>query len=230
MNKSTLPPLFTGGRSIRRRGQPKKRLRLPAAQRQMQFVKIAFDLIAEKGFEGLRFQEVAKRAGVNNATLLHQFSTKEALIQGVVRLLVEEMRKERRAHRHDPKDAIEELRWEFEDLRCFLEEVPTFFLVLTEIALRARRDRSIARIVGDRNQFWHERLKGLMERGMAQGVFTSRFDIEAVITSLMVQIKGIAHHVSLSPHGGDDLPGLIKEIADQVVLRLTAPNEGTKRI
>jgi len=224
---SSLPHARNGSEALH--GRPKKRVRLPAAQRQRQFVEIAFDLIAEKGFEGLRFQNVAERAGVNNATLLHQFPSKEALIRGVVRLLVEEMRKDRSAPRKITQNAIEELRREFEDLEHVLEEFPTFFIVLTEIALRARRDKSIAKIVADRNQFWHGRLEKLLERGIAQGVFTAKFSIEAVIASLMVQIKGIAHHVSLSPGGRDDLSVIVTEIADQVVLRLTAPGKRTKR-
>ena len=66
-------PLDTHDSAVTRPGRPKKRIRLPAAERQQQFVQIAFDLIAEKGFEGLRFQDVAEKAGVNNATLLHRF-------------------------------------------------------------------------------------------------------------------------------------------------------------
>ena len=229
MNDTVYSPPHVRNRSVGLPGRPKQQIRLPAAQRQRQFVQIAFDLIAEKGFEGLRFQDVAERARVNNATLLHQFPSKEALIQGVVRLLVEEMRKERGAPREISKNAIEELRREFEDLAHFIEEVPKFFIVLTEIALRARRDKSIAKIVADRNQFWHGRLQKLLERGITQGVFTAKFNIEAVITSLMAQIKGIAHHASLSPSGRDELSAIVAEIADQVVLRLTAPSKRTKR-
>lgn len=185
---------------------PKTHLRLP-------------DL--EKGFEGLRFQDVAERAGVNNATLLHRFPSKEALIQGVVHYLTGEMRAPRTGDEMAPKDPIEELRREFEELRRFLEDVPAFFVVLTEIALRARRDRKTARVVEGREKFWHQRLDELLQRGISQGVFRSDMNVEATITSLMVQVKGIAHHASLSPRGRDELPAVISEIADQVTERLT---------
>src|SRR5579871_1846303 len=49
----------------------------------------AYDLIAEKGFEGLRTRDVAERAGVNVATLHYYFKSKEDLIRGVVGLLRE---------------------------------------------------------------------------------------------------------------------------------------------
>ena len=54
--------------------------KLAAGKRRQQLVSIAMEQIAKKGFEGLRFQEVAKQAGVNNATLYYYFPTKEALI------------------------------------------------------------------------------------------------------------------------------------------------------
>lgn len=215
-------PTSTSSRPVAGTTSRAKRIRLPASERRQQFVAIAFDLIAEKGFEGLRFQDVAQRAGVNSATLLHQFASKEALIQAVVHLLVERMRTSRTPPSTAPKDAIAELRQEFDDLQQFLNEVPTFFIVLTEIALRARRDKSIANIVGSREQFWHQRLAGLLQRGISQGLFDSKVDSEAVIVSLMVQIKGIAHHASLSPGGGKLLPVVASEIAEQVLLRLTS--------
>lgn len=197
-----------------------------AEDRQRQFVGIAFDLIADKGFEGLRFQDVAERAGVNNATLLHQFPSKELLIQRVVHFLVDEMRARRMSAGAAPKDALEALRREFEELQCFLEEVPTFFIVLTEIAMRARRDGAIAKIVEGRDKFWHQRLEELLKRGISEGVFRSDLKVEATILALMVQIKGIAHHASLSPRGRDDLSTVITEIAAQAVERLKARVRG----
>ena len=53
-------------------------------QRRQDLVLAAFELLAEKGFEGLRTRDVAARAGVNIATLHYYFPTKEALIGGVV--------------------------------------------------------------------------------------------------------------------------------------------------
>ena len=56
---------------------------------------IAYQHIAEKGFEGLRVRDVATEAGINHATLLYYFPTKEALIQGVVDFLLREFQTSR---------------------------------------------------------------------------------------------------------------------------------------
>ena len=60
--------------------------------RREQLVSIAMNVIATKGFEGLRFQAVAKEAGINNATLYYHFQTKEALIRYDTRPLPDECR------------------------------------------------------------------------------------------------------------------------------------------
>src|SRR5690348_10879893 len=58
--------------------------------RRRDLVLAAYHLIAEKGFEGLRTRDVARRAAVNNATLYYYFPTKQGLIQGVVEYLVQQ--------------------------------------------------------------------------------------------------------------------------------------------
>lgn len=53
-------------------------------EQRLKLVRSAYQLIAEKGMAGLRIREVASRVGLNHATLLYYFPTKEALIKGVV--------------------------------------------------------------------------------------------------------------------------------------------------
>src|SRR5204863_3934861 len=47
-------------------------------------VRAAFEVIAEKGLEGLRTRDVADHVGINIATLHYYFDTKEALLAAVV--------------------------------------------------------------------------------------------------------------------------------------------------
>jgi TetR/AcrR family transcriptional regulator, regulator of cefoperazone and chloramphenicol sensitivity len=110
------------------------------AARRRSAVSIAMNLIATKGFEGLRFQELAKEAGINNATLSYYFPTKEALIQGVVTRMTGDLKLERVHPKEPPTNALAELRMELEGVRQLLREAPTLFIVLTELALRSRRD------------------------------------------------------------------------------------------
>src|SRR5438270_13099719 len=53
-------------------------------ERQEALVQAAYDLLAERGFEGLRTLDIAEKVGVNIATLHYYYPTKEKLIRGVV--------------------------------------------------------------------------------------------------------------------------------------------------
>src|SRR5207247_2594303 len=61
-------------------------------ERQEALVQAAYDLLAERGFEGLRTRDIAAKVGVNIATLHYYFPTKEKLIRGVVGYAMERFR------------------------------------------------------------------------------------------------------------------------------------------
>jgi len=174
------------------------------------------DQIATKGFEGLRFQEVAEEAGINNATLYHYFPTKEALIQAVVHRLTAELKLPRARPKDAPASARDELRLEFAGVRELLRTHAKLFVILTELALRALRDPAIKKIGENRDDFWRGHLSGIIERGIAQGVFRPDIDVEGTVTTVMVQIKGIGYHATMAKRKPGEVDGAIAEIAAQV--------------
>jgi AcrR family transcriptional regulator len=189
--------------------------------RRQQLVQIAFDLIASRGFEGLRFQEVAASAGINNATLYYYFPSKEALIQGVVDSMMERLKTPQGRAEEPARNALEELRQMFAGARDRLTEDPSFFVVITELALRARRDPAINRIGEQRDNFWVRHLTGILERGIAEGVFRSDLDREATAAALMVQMKGIAHHAAMRKREPGEIDAILSGVAVQVEHWLT---------
>ncbi len=199
----------------------RKGRRLAAHQRRQQLIEIAFDHIAERGFEGLRFQDVAAAAGINNASLLYHFSSKEALIQGVVSHLVEQMRGEAVQPAHEPGSAIQALRHEFAGVGKLLARSPKFFIVLTELALRAKRDPAIRKLTESRDDFWRTRLTAIIKRGIKEGSFRSGVQVDAVVTALIAQIKGIAHHATILKRKRGEIESLLQEVGWQVEHWLT---------
>lgn len=193
-----------------------KKTELAATDRRKQLVAIAMDQIATKGFEGLRFQEVAKQARINNATLYYYFPTKEALIQGVVGHLSEELRKTRGLPKNAPTTAREELHLEFEDVRELLRTQPELFVVLTELSLRGLRDPVIHKMEERRENFWRVHLSSVIGRGMEQRVFRQNIDVEATVMALMAQIKGIGYHATMGKRKRGEVAQAIAEIARQV--------------
>lgn len=197
--------------------------RPPESDRRRQLVQIAFDHIATKGFEGLRFQEVAKEAGINNATLYYHFPSKEALIGGVVDFLRERLESPVAPPKTPPRNALEELRQEFEDTRHRLAQSPSFFIVITELALRAKRDLVVDKIGKQRDDFWARRLSAIVERGLAEGIFRPDLDVHATVASLMTQFKGISHHATMRKRKPGEIDLIVSEIAAQVEHWLTCP-------
>lgn len=198
---------------------PTRRLRKVkpgSGERRQQLVSIAMDQVASKGFEGLRFQEVARQASINNATLYYYFPTKEALIQGVVSHLTAELRKRRHRPKEMPTNAREELRLEFEDIRELLRKQPKLFVVLTELSLRGLREAGINKMEKRRDNFWREHLSGIIARGVKQRVFRQDVNVDAIVTALMAQIKGIGYHATLGKRMRDEVDQAITEIAQQV--------------
>jgi hypothetical protein len=113
-------------------------------------------------------------------------------------------------------DALEELRQVFADLRRRLREDPSFFIVITELALRAKRDPAIHRIGAQRDGFWVQRLQAILERGMAEGLFRRDLDRKAAAFALMVQMKGVAHHAAMGEREPGELDAVLAEVAAQV--------------
>ena len=198
------------------RSRPSPASKKAAGDRREQLVSIAMNHIATKGFEGLRFQDVAEEAGINNATLYYHFPSKEALIQGVVNRMTSELRLQRAEGKEPPTSARDELRLEFEGVRQLLRAEPKLFIVLTELSLRARRDPAVRKIGENRDNFWRGHLSSIVEKGIAQGAFRPDIDVEATVTAFMMQVKGIAHHATMAKRKPGEVDKAITLIAAQV--------------
>jgi AcrR family transcriptional regulator len=123
-------------------------------------VRAAFDLIAERGFEGLRTRDIAARAGVNIATLHYYFATKEDLIRGVVDALVKRFRTQQApALAEQPRSPLIELRQELQDAQYQIRESPEMFSVLFELVLRSLRDPALRAILRDMEVAWREHIE-----------------------------------------------------------------------
>lgn len=169
------------------------------AQREA-LVQAAFDLIAERGFEGLRTRDVAARTAVNIATLHYYFATKEDLIRSVVDALVEKFKTQREPHlAAQPRHPLIELRQELQDMQYQVRESPEIFAVLFELFMRSMRDPAIKAIMHDMDANWRKHITRYLSEGVAQGVFRQDLDIAAVASGLVALLKGFAIELMTSP-------------------------------
>src|SRR6266508_4385719 len=123
-------------------------------ERQEALVQAAYDLLAERGFEGLRTRDIAAKVGVNIATLHYYYPTKEKLIRGVVGYAMERFR----TTLQPAGSPGEQLRAHFVGIRRLARNEPELFMVMGELAMRARRDRAIASLVRDVDATWQKML------------------------------------------------------------------------
>ncbi len=151
----------------------------------------AYDLIAEKGFEGLRTRDVAERAGVNIATLHYYFQTKEDLIRGVVHLLREHLSTTKAPlFQAASRNPIEELHQELADVQYQVQEIPETFKVLFELYLRSLRDPSISSILQEMQAGWQQHIEAYLTAGVRQGMFPPDLDIPAAAAGLSAFVMG----------------------------------------
>ncbi len=174
---------------------------LPSAKkgsRANEIVQTAYDLIAEKGFEGLRTREIAARVGINSATLHYYYPTKEALIGAVVEYLMQELQNPR-VPIDEASPALDRLRAEFDDIRVRLTDTPEQLLVLTELTLRAWRDPVIAGLLAYLDEGWQGHLMSIFEAGIAERAFRPNLDISETAKAMMSQLRGLIYQGKRDP-------------------------------
>ena len=141
----------------------------------------AFELIAERGFEGLRTRDVADRVGVNIATLHYYFPTKEALIRGVLEYAMRRFRSTLEPH-GPPAD---QLRTHLRAVRKLMSDEPQLGAVMSELALRSRRDAAVRAIVNEMFDTWQAATRGLLRKAAREGKLRSELNSEAVASMII---------------------------------------------
>lgn len=165
-----------------------------AGKRKTALLQATFDVIAEVGFEGLRTRAVAKRAGVNIATLHYYFPTKQALIEGLAQFLGAKF-----VLLHGPTPepsgypALDRLRQEFSDGRYYHEHEPKMLLVMEELGLRGKRDPEVRRVVEMMYGYWRRGLEKMVVSGLEEGTFRRELGREEILTMLLCLLSGAAN-------------------------------------
>jgi AcrR family transcriptional regulator len=211
MGRNYMPP---AAKSV---SNPPSQATVAGEQRRNTLILTAFSLIAEKGFEGLRVREVASRTGINIATLHYYFPTKEELVRAVVQYLIDQFSNE--PPYPEPKggdDPLALLRREFSDMQYRVQQLPQLLAVAAELELRSMRDPVIAAMLQEMYREWQAHIFEILQKGVDQGVFDPRLDIQATATVLMAVIKGYSYQPDNQTNAG------VAELSRQLERWLTA--------
>jgi AcrR family transcriptional regulator len=194
------------------------------ADRRRAILTVAYEQIAERGLEGLRFGDVARGAGINNGTLLYYFPSKDALIQGIVSYMLEDFSASVPPHPADapPLDALAELRRELEDARRRLGgRLGTVYL---ELLARARRDAKVAAALRQLDTSWAWWLTSILDRGREQGLFRADLDACTVTILMRVLIRGMGLQALLD--GPEAIDRAYSAVGDFIETWLAVPANG----
>jgi AcrR family transcriptional regulator len=161
-------------------------------KRSHEIILAAYQTIAEKGFEGLRMREIAKRAGMNHATLHYYFAGKEALVEGVLDYIVQELSIGRDLSA-DTKNMSPHRRLaaHFAQLLRQMREQPEMFVVLIEINARSMRDSEVRSVVTKNDRGWKRFLLEILRDGIQKKEFHRGLDPELTASVIIALIRGL---------------------------------------
>ncbi len=171
--------------------------------RRQELILAAYNLIAQKGFEGLRVRAVALQVGINGATLHHYFPTKEDLIQAVVDYVVAHLSAAEAGpdlHASPP----ELLHYQLKHLAQLMQNEPKLFVVLVEINLRQQRNPA-ANFLARREKDWHIHLANLLQTGIDQKYWAQNLDPIATASVIIALVEGAGQWAMTDPGRGEQV-------------------------
>jgi TetR/AcrR family transcriptional repressor of nem operon len=158
--------------------------------RKEQIVSAAIDRLYAVGFEGFRVGDVARDVGINNATLIHHYPSKVALIRAVVERFTKRFEAVADASNTDGSPRAKLAR----HMRSSVELMrtsPQMFVVLNEIMLRARRDPEIAHLVSVPLTAWRRHIVSLLLSPGDQSDAAALSRAEEIATACMAELLGM---------------------------------------
>ena len=187
-------------------------------ERRQSLVFATYELIAEKGFEGLRMRDIAGKVGVNIATLHYYYPSKEALIRGVLDYLMHQFITLTPQSSQEPEGqgAADMLIREFTDQAYQIAKQPRLFVVLLELSQRSLRDPTMQHIMKQYDLHWRNHILQILEVGRNNGEFDPNLDLDQEASTLIALFKGLGFQLV---HQFDGLS--MEAIAREYVRRLS---------
>ncbi len=166
--------------------------------RKEQIVSAAIDRLYAVGFEGFRIGDVAKDVGINNATLIHHYPSKAALIRAVVERFTKRFEEVADATNTDG-EPHQKLARHMQSSVELMRTSPEMFVVLNEILLKARRDTEISNLVSVPLRAWWRHIVMLLMMPSTEGG-AARKTAEEIAITCMAQLLGMGLLLNATDH------------------------------
>ena len=165
-------------------------------------VDAAYNLIAERGFEGLRTRDIALRADLNISTLHYYFESKEDLVRAVAQRLLSEFKAQGQREDAAP-NAGEMLHRSIADQDRLIAAYPATYVVANELFTRSLRDEKLRPVVRELLGRWESHFLSFIKEGIQSGQVGA--DSDARVTARTLQCLMLGRSILLLLKG-EDLP------------------------
>jgi AcrR family transcriptional regulator len=188
--------------------------------RKDQIVSAAISRLSAVGFEGFRLGDVARDVGINNATLIHHYPSKVALIKAVVERFTTRFEAVADSANTDGTPRVRLAR----HMRSSVELMrtsPEMFVVLNEIMIRARRDAEISALVSVPLRAWRHHIVSLLMSPADEGDAAVRSGAEEIATACMAQLLGMGLLLTATDHANSPFEPIRERIESRAIAALT---------
>jgi TetR/AcrR family transcriptional regulator len=131
---------------------------------------------AERGLEGARVDDIARRARINKQLVYHYFGSKDGLYTAVLEQVYQEIRNQERGLELDSFPAEEAMRKLIEFSFDYLEKSPEFVRILADENAHGGQHLKGSDVVTEVNRPIIELIRATLARGVAAGVFRRGLD------------------------------------------------------
>ena len=192
----------------------------PRIDRKEQIVSAAIDRLYTVGFEGFRVGDVAKDVGINNATLIHHYPSKVALIRAVVESFTKRFEAVADAANTDggPQKRLARHMRSSVDL---MRTSPEMFVVLNEIMIKARRDEEIRNLVMVPLTAWRDHIVALISLPANDKNKFVRSKAEEIAAACMAQLLGMGLLLISPKHAAFQFGPVRDRAASRAIAALT---------
>lgn len=164
-------------------------------ERRRRILAAAVEVLGERGFAGTRVADIATVAGTSPALVVYHFGSLDGVLAEAVRSVEDDFFDDYAELVPPGADAVERLRLTGVIGADTGPAVGNWVLWM-EIWVRALRDERTREIRQAMDARWRGHIRGVLEDGVAEGVFTCP-DPEAAAVRLVAVLDGLAVQVSL---------------------------------
>lgn len=170
--------------------------RMPTEERQSEIIRVAVELAAEKGVDGVTTQDMADAMHVTQGAIFKHFSSKDDIWVGAMQWIRDRLMsvlEKAAAEATSPVDAIERM---FFAHIAFISKHPAIPRLLFSELLH-RKNSKLRELIQTIISGYENRIATLLDAAKAQGIVSAELDSQSAAVLYIGMIQGLVMQVSI---------------------------------